>query len=349
MNLRFFFKHEAGASAFLASLLEQHTDFRDAFFEELGPLPGVEGFKLKDWRIDVEVSGIDIRLDATDGTAALLIENKVRAASAQSGQLKRYYEEEMRRVLREERQHCRIGIIYVTPGPNLGSNELEQVECSIRAAHRTHLDFVARLSWPQLEEMGKGLRGESEDFIRSGFSHILTTIHATARKWSTEGDRGIILQMANRIREQLLSKQSPPILIGNPWPGKDFYCLATGKTNLTMWLNLRFTAKEEPPHQPKGWRVNGDRRLRLECMLKLSGVARQDPDLKHGWEKLLAEEPHLEFPHIGRPSMRNGWLVAEGYIEGSPGDLVEMATAVGIQALEIVSRFGFARSGHESR
>ena len=54
MDLHFFFEREQGASAFLASLLEQRKDVRDAFFDILDDCIGgelAESFKIRRWRL----------------------------------------------------------------------------------------------------------------------------------------------------------------------------------------------------------------------------------------------------------------------------------------------------------
>ena len=85
---------EPVSSAFFATLLEQRADIRSALFDMLADCIGselAEIFKTKQWSVEVERSGVDIRLDARDGTWVFLLENKVQSGSIQQGQLSRYY------------------------------------------------------------------------------------------------------------------------------------------------------------------------------------------------------------------------------------------------------------------
>lgn len=108
MNLHLFFEgmqaREEVASAFFASLLEQQPEVRNELFDILADSDGVgenpaEPFKVRSWRVRVEVDGVDVRLDTKDEGAAwvILIENKLQSGSMQVGQLRRYYASQIER------------------------------------------------------------------------------------------------------------------------------------------------------------------------------------------------------------------------------------------------------------
>lgn len=313
--MRLFFKREEAASAFLATMLGQFPKFQKDFFKGVG-WDQIEALTDTKWTVDVEVDGMDILLksEGRNGPAVIIIENKVRAASARAGQLREYYEGVL-----EREKPAWIGVVYVTPGPEMGKNELKGVEEAIKKRGRG--DRVAPLGWTDVQ--GLALRtleqqpgAWPEEFLRNGLEEIMNTIkEARTAKWPPEGDREIVRDLATRVRKNL-SQRFPNIQVSAPWPNKDGYLLWTFKTNVTMWLFLKFTPKEEKPFEPKGWRVGNKYRLTVVGMVKLAVP---------GFGTLLQRE--------------NGWLVAEKEDTNTPEGLVQAATGVGECLLKTVETF----------
>ena len=97
MDISLFFKgkikREEISSAFLATLLNNRSYFRDSFFDLLQITEAVD-FKKLDWKVEVENNNVDINLNTTGWV--VLIENKLRRGSKKKGQLSGYYEEQVK-------------------------------------------------------------------------------------------------------------------------------------------------------------------------------------------------------------------------------------------------------------
>jgi hypothetical protein len=97
LDLNLFFSGMASreelASAYLATLLNHQPSVRSAFFDMLEAAVNpawsalVKKLRSKVWKARIEVDGVDIFLEAKDGSTQLIIENKLLASSKQKGQL----------------------------------------------------------------------------------------------------------------------------------------------------------------------------------------------------------------------------------------------------------------------
>ena len=346
MDLHLFFKHEGSVSALLASMLDQYPDFLEAFFDNLQLGDRVKQLKARTWNVEVEVHGLDILLTSKDAEEVIIIENKIRPGSVQKGQLSKYYVKAL-----ESLHPPRIGVVYVAPGPALGEAEVEAVTSLIAERGRKKTDWVARMSWTDLQDMVeqqlKKLRGSwAEHFVGNALEQIMLTIkNARQVKWpAPEGsDRRIVLEMANSLREALLEK-FPRIQVGRPWPSKTTYTLATAKTNITMWLILLFTAKETEPYDPDDWRINGSYKLTLKALVKLSATGRRDRELRDQWNAL--REKGITVPVLGQMTPADGeWLAAQREIAETKEGLLERGKSVGESLLRIVQEFSDDEEG----
>jgi hypothetical protein len=281
MDLGLFFKREGAASALVGTLLKESPEFRDLFFDALEDLEPnlVQSLKRKMWDVDVEVHQLDIRLVASD--AVLIIENKIRAGAVQANQMVKYYERQVGLTPMKQ-----IGLIYLAPGPSMGDREVERVRNAIKDKDRQRLDFAARVSWDDVKEAGDKVYHGSEAgdwqsrFIAEGFALVKNVIDTSPDEvWKAVGDRKIVKSLATDVTEGLM-RAFPKFQFGKPWPRKDGYNLWTQKTNVTMWLGLRFKPKAEAPYQPDAWRVKRGFKLKLTGALKLAGVARRQPQLR---------------------------------------------------------------------
>lgn len=138
MNPHFFFSgklsREESASAFLATLLDQHAEFRAFFFRSLnreeprGPR-----------QVSIEHKEVDIRLAYPEAKTVVLIENKVRPGALQVNQLVRYYQQE-----RADTAASRILSIMISPSAGSGASEADRL-----ARHKEFrpTDAVLKVSW----------------------------------------------------------------------------------------------------------------------------------------------------------------------------------------------------------
>jgi hypothetical protein len=161
---------------------------------------------------------------------------------------------------------------------------------------------------------------------------------APTPKWTPGAERQLVLNMAGQLQDQL-KRSFPEIRIGSPWPGKDGYVLATHKTNVTMWLSLRFTPDEQPPYEPKGWRTESGFTLMLVGELKLSGAGRRQAPLREQWDQ-MTEGKKLCVPVFDAMTKgSNGWMRAEREILGTAEEIVTLAAEAGSGLLQVVKRF----------
>lgn len=345
MDLALFFKREGAASALVGTMLKESPEFRDLFFDALEDLEPslVQSLKRKEWNVDVEVHQQDIRLVARDGPTVLIIENKIRAGAVQRNQMVKYYQRELTEPgLAPEK---RIGLVYLAPGPSIGDREVERVRNAIKDKDRQRLDFAARVSWDEVKEAGDKIYHGSEagdwqsHFIAEGLALVKNVIDTSPDEvWKAVGDRRIVKSMAIDVTEGLMRK-FPKFQFGKPWPRKDGYNLWTQKTNVTMWLGLRFKPKAEAPYQPDDWNVKGGFKVKLVGALKLSAAGRRQPQLRERWEQKIkaGKLPVRDFQEL--ETRASGWMTAEREIVGTKEDIVRIATEAGSGLMEVIRRF----------
>jgi PD-(D/E)XK nuclease superfamily len=341
MKLHLFFKgrmaKEPVSSAFLATLLEQRAEIRSALFDMLAECVGselAEIFKTKQWTVAVEQYGVDIRLDATDETWVILLENKVQSGAIRKGQLSTYYREQ---IIREPRKS--VVAVFLAPGARLGEREVTEVQWLDKFRERNQ-DFASRISWDTVAEFLETLpdRDGDGEFISSGIDSIKTTIEELAKeKFPNTCGREQIHHLALKVRERL-SQRHPQITLGSPWRGRNVFTLGSSGTNLTLWFRLVFDAEAEYPYCPIDVFDGEKMRLTMESMLKLSEKARRKLDLKSRWSDLISTGME-DVPGVGRHLLEGKWLVFRQPVTASSDALVVQLTEIGESVLRFVDTY----------
>src|ERR1700730_5613268 len=311
MTLNLFFEgkmaKEPVSSAFIATLLEQRAEIKIAFFDMLADCIGsqlAQVFKTKQWKVVVEHDGVDIRLDATDETWVILLENKVQSGSIQQGQLSRYYHAQI-----AKEPGKRVVAMFLAPGARLGEHEVSGVRC-LDAFRERDQDFAGRISWDQVGEFLETLSGTDGDgeFISSGIGSITKVIEDLARvRFPNIGGREKIYDITLKVREYL-NQRYPQIPLGSPWRSRNVFTLGSSRTNLTLWFRLVFDAQAEPPYSPVDVFDGEKMRLTVESMLKLSEKATRKFELKSRWADIISAEM-LDVAGVGRHLLEGKWLV----------------------------------------
>ncbi|MDA7918275.1 PD-(D/E)XK nuclease family protein [Mariniblastus sp.] len=158
---KFFFRggmsREEATSAFLATLIEQSSDFRLRFFKHCG----IPSFEIS--TVDVEVDNKDVVIKG-DGVV-VLIENKIRFAAKEHGQLLRYYNDFKPKLDKETKLHS----VYLSPRKSLGQSEVKKIP-------NVEGETKASITWEDLSSLLVGLADIDVTFAREGFRHVLNTI-----------------------------------------------------------------------------------------------------------------------------------------------------------------------------
>lgn len=328
MDLHFFFKREQGASAFLATLLEQRPDVRSDFFGMLAECIGhalADSFKSKSWEVRIEEEQVDIRLDSkNNGAWVILVENKIQAGSKQPGQLLRYYSKQI-----QKEAATRVVAVYLAPG-SMGESEVKAVKSSgLRDG-----DFAVRVSWETVDERLRSLPN-ADGFIASGLGEITKAISkARQDQYPNVGGREKIHELACRVRDGLRSFSA--ISMSAPWPDQARFILGSHGTNLTLWFILAFDAEPNPPYKPIHLFKGDNLCLTVRLMLKLSARGGRVPGLKSRWDKLCQRDGTLDVPEVGIHKLQGRWLVHERKLSATPDCMVSELTNIGASLLRVV-------------
>lgn len=346
MDLDLFFEGKLGreevSSAVLATLLKHRQDVRDAFFDMLALADCVEreladSFKAKSWQVRVEVDQVDIRLDASDRSWVIFIENKIQAGATQPGQFRRYYEELVQTM--EERvagqnqsdQRPHILAVYLAPRA-IGEGEVKNVKLNLRAG-----DFAGRISWSKVDEYLRAL-DDSSGFLASGIREIMAAINNAAKeKYPNEGEREPIHEIASQVRDGM-QRRFPSIKVSAPWPAENNFILGSYGTNLTIYLVLAFEADPKPPHLPLCLFDGNKMSLSVRSSVKLSGKGGRNPELKARWRRLCGDGT-LDIPGIGIHKLQGRWLTHERKISATSDHMVEELTEMGVLLLQVVQEW----------
>jgi len=242
MNPHFFFEgnlsREESVSAFLAVLLEQHSDFRSFLFNTL-EVTEPQGT----CRVTIEEKEVDIRLDYPSDKVTVLIENKLRPGSLQVNQLVRYYQSELK-----QNPDSRILSILAVPSEGTGT-----IEASRLVAHDQFRpsDLVYKISWRLLTQFCDLMQQEdpNREFVRHGFASIFKIIESAAQeKYPLLGGREIAHEIAQHVLAAL--KQDFPDTRFGFWRGKDFFDIYTIGTDITVYVDLAFRVEDKSPYKP---------------------------------------------------------------------------------------------------
>ena len=347
MNLRFFFKiggaKETVASAFLATLLESDAAFRQRFLDLLashdksGRLASLASSTL--WNVSTEVETgagpVDIELRTENSDCQILIENKVFPGSLQHGQLRMYYQALANR---DPTGRTQIGAVFLGPGTSVGEHEVELV----RELMRNRIaDFAARIGWLELAEIVSALPTTDATvlFAKSGFDEVTRVIADGGKtRWPLIGDRKRAFDLATIVRDNLL-RTFPQIQLGYPWPASDNYTLWTQRSNVTMWLMLRFEVEDKPPFEVR-LEKNGLVQLSLTGQLKLSAAGRRLAPVRSQWEEKTRGKV-LAVAELGPLSLSaSGWATIERVYAGTQEEVVAQVTDMGRALIAEVLTYG---------
>jgi hypothetical protein len=165
-------------------------------------------------------------------------------------------------------------------------------------------------------------------FAKSGFREIVHIIEEGAKiKWPPVGDRGRVLKLAKKMRDDL-QQAFPHIQLGQPWPESDSYTLWTQHSNVTMWLQLKFQVDDKDPFEVQLER-DGRPELTLIGQLKLSAAGRRLTPARSRWEERTRDGvlalPGLEPLRLSA----SGWATTEQVIAGTEQEVVDRATEMG--------------------
>lgn len=342
MNLHLFFEgmqaREEVASAFFASLLEQQPEVRNELFDILADSDGVgenpaEPFKVRSWRVRVEVDGVDVRLDTKDEGAAwvILIENKLQSGSMQVGQLRRYYASQI-----ERDKEAHVVAVYLAPG-NMGESEVLLLKPSLRPG-----DFAVRVSWDTVTKRLQSLKpaeAGSAEFIRSGIESINKVIEAAEKeKYPNVGEREKIHEVVCKTREGLQQK-FPNMRIDSPWRGKNSFTLVLSGTDITGWFEIAFEVEPNPPYRPLHLLEGYQMCLEVNSMLKLSGAARRKKESNSRWQELLSRRV-VDIPGVGTHELKeSGWVVKKTKVVAPVDRMPSKLTDIGALLLQWTTAF----------
>jgi hypothetical protein len=327
MNPHFFFlgklSREESTSAFLATLLEQHADFRSYFFKtaEIEEPHGV-------CHVSVEEKEVDIRIDYPDAKVVVLIENKVRPGALKVSQLVRYYHEEL--LCRPE---CRILSVLVAPGDGVGINETRRLE---RDPKFRPSDAVYRVSWQELTAY-RGLSKQEDRFVKfveGGFDSITKIIETAAEeKYPLVGGRDVAHDIVQSAYHQI--RQNFTAVNFQIWRSKDSFTIFSLGTDFTVYIDLVFRIDEEtniPLEMSDKQHINAI----IRTQFTLSGKGKRNSDLKRYWDRLCSQGKH-DIPNCGKHILRGRWFKYEEPVRDNADSAAQkLAILGGAVILDIV-------------
>lgn len=332
MNPRFFFtgklSREESASAFLATLLDQHAEFRAFFFRSL-KIEEPKGL----CRVSIEHKEVDIRLDYPAAQVVVLIENKVRPGALQVNQLVRYYQQEL-----AANVDSRIISIMISPSPGSGSSEADRLT--------QHKDFrpsdkVVKSSWRDLSEFCDILNGEDSQaqFIKGGFASVLKIIEEAAQeKFPLLGGRIILHDAAQSAFNQLAGAFPGKLRF---WRAKDVFDIYSIGGDITANVDLLFQVENKAPYAPLGMSDENNITATLRTQITLSDRGRRNRPLKNEWNR-LCEAGKYDIPGLGTHTLAGRWFKREVEFRGDTAMLqrkiAELGRVVIAKASELQSQ-----------
>jgi hypothetical protein len=340
-NLDLIFKLETSASGLFAAVFDQSAGFRRWFFGhlELAHLAELE------WSTTVEQDSIDIRMDAEDDSWTVLLENKVRRGSKQSGQLEKYYDREQR-LLARNCPDCRVLMVYLAP-MDIGKSEVSALQR--HKGFREGKDCARHCSWQevldQLESDPGGFVADPQAqwFLSKAAESIGRTIEeAKDVVYEVTDERRKVLEVVSSVRERLAASGHGVGFMA-PWPDVGRIGFSTKKTNLTLWYFLHFKADKKPPHNPIDLvDPSGRLQLTLHAQMHLSGTGRKNKALRERWAAKI-EDGRMTVPGFGDDPVfelrDDGWVHREVELLAEKGELEDQLVDLGRAALDVVKEF----------
>jgi hypothetical protein len=313
------------ASAFLATLLRHHEDFRSFFLSQLQSDDPV-CLARKKWELKVEKDGVDVWM-AADAGPVVIIENKLFPSAVKAGQLLGYYEKEIKKIDPDRK----LIAVYLAPGPTIGNSEVERVLDSERFRQReeTPGDRAVRVSWQEVAIFQPAAGDHDQVFITSGFENILKAIDSRRDTvFPPVGDRKTIGEIMQQARSILASDVSKVHL--RPWRARENEELYTVGTKATVYLRFNFEAQETEPYAPIGvLRPDGRLAVKLCTHIQLSGLGRKDGSLRGKWKDFL-DAKRIDVPGLGTHELEGDrWFLRSESLTERAETLVQRVVAAG--------------------
>ena len=277
MNLHYFFEGKLGreeaASAFLATMLEQHPEFRQAFFRLLSlPENEHEDLKKEEWSVVTEEYEVDVTMHPQKGSHVVLIENKIQPGSKTAGQVKKYFSRQIK--MEPEKD---VLFYYLAPNESTGVSELSKTNFREN-------DVGVSISWDDIFDIldDIDLSERERESVNSSVDSIRKIIKTTYEtKYELVGPRAIIDDIIKTTAVKI--KSEFPQVSFLTWNAKQTHLIYTCKTNVTAYMNLSFEAEDEPPYRPLIEDRDGNLSLTLKSSFKISGKGKKDPETKLWW------------------------------------------------------------------
>jgi len=326
MKPHFFFQgklsREESASAFLATLLDQHSEFRSFFYKSLKiDEPASQCL------VSIEQKEVDIRLEYPAAGVIVLIENKVRPGALQVNQLVRYYQQE-----RAANANARIISIMISPSAGSGSSEAVRLT--------KHKDFrptdaVLKLSWRDLAEYCDIIKDEdpSANFLKGGFASILKIIDDAAQEKYPLTEGRIVLHTATHAALAELTKAFPGMRLGF-WRGKDLFNIYSMGCDITAFIDLIFRVESAAPYAPLD--VSDPQKIvaTIRTQFTLSAKGRRNHPLRDEWSRLCAAGEY-EIPGLGPHKLSGRWFKKEA---GFSGNIAELERELAERARIVIAK-----------
>jgi hypothetical protein len=345
VNLHLFFQgkmsREEVASAFLATVLEQHRPFRQAFLAELAIDAGEEDPE-EAWKVLVEKHHVDITLRSTDQSQrwVVLIENKIQQGAVKHGQLAGYYDKALKRA----RPETRLVVVYLAPTKRMGAQECGGVQERVTERGRQESDRVCAITWPALLELAQRTVPDTDphrEFVVAGFQEVLAAIeHAATEKYPLVGARQKIADVMTAVLAQLRKNFPERGHQLSSWRGRDCHLIETIHSNVTLYLSAEFEAASVKPYPPEGVENDdGTMTLRRRTAFRLSDAARKDLAVRTLCAP-LTDPSSKQIPELGEHTHeRGGWFVHNKEVRGTKEGLVADFVAAGTKLLRWLAPF----------
>ena len=176
---------EEATSAYLATLLDQSSEFRSRFLQ----LCGIQDIEFT--KVEVEREHRDITLSGTG--VEIIIENKISAASKTEGQLLRYYTH-----LKEQNSDVTVHSVYLSPDRKIGTSEVQKVT-------NTADEVAVSIAWKDLQPLIDELHDIDATFAGKGLEAILQAIANRKVKSNREytEDEDLIRSLLAEVEPQI--------------------------------------------------------------------------------------------------------------------------------------------------
>lgn len=313
LNMRLFFQgalcREEVASAWLATLLEQHKGFRAGFLKTIGLPPAAAA---DEWAVQVEKNEHDVHMESGSHRCVVVIENKIGAGAVQQDQLRRYYSRQ-----KEETPNCQVVVVFLTPRPGVGRKQSAQLQ---GAGFLDPRDFVSHIAWDRVAALVKEqIKGGDplQDFAETGLCAIERVIDdAQTERYPLVGDRVVVEQIVALAADEL--QRRLPSVKWCRWRSRTSHVIYTARSNHTVKVSAKFQVSKEDNLSPLGVCRGDEAHLTLQLRVQLSVRGKRKAGLCQKWKELL-HAGTVEIPGIGRLVREDkaAWMRYEEPVNGT--------------------------------